>query len=79
VDFSNLPPFIVDKVICNEPCGILGRGDWKRGTEAKCKNEIWQTSLFLFSKTFLDKERNTEKKTFIFLYLSLKEKHTKFS
>jgi hypothetical protein len=51
-----------------------GRGECKRGTEAKCKNEIWQSSLF-FSKIFLVKERNTEKKFFSFLYFSLKEKH----
>lgn len=73
MDFSNLPPFTVDKVICNEPCGVLGRRNWDRGAEVKCKNEIWQLSLLFFSKTFLDKERNVEK-SFIFLYLSLKEK-----
>jgi hypothetical protein len=40
VEFSNLLPFIVDKVICNEPCGILERGEWGRFSEVKCKNEI---------------------------------------
>jgi len=74
VDFSNIPPFIVDKFICNEPCGILGRGDWKRGTEAKCKNEIWQTSLF-FSKTFLDKERYNKKKSVLVFFIFLWKKN----
>jgi hypothetical protein len=70
VDFSNLPPFIVDKFICNEPCGILGRGEWKRGTEAKCKNEIWQPTLF-FSKTFMDKETSIEKKSVLVFFIFL--------
>lgn len=77
MDFSNLPPFIVDKFICNEPCGILWRGEWKRGTEAKCKNEIWQRVCSLVRLFWIKK--GIIKKFFSFLYLSLKEKHTKFS